>query len=151
MKKGADVCCRVIFLISVKGIKKPQTPTNSAILTKGPMELLMQETHLVPKATTPLWEGRGRESLSLIGIWRWYPVSHEAAPCWYSQYKLDCLNIHFKLNAAIAANLGSKATQSRGLQINPQTNQKNNQPCKILRKHLSKWFQSSDPVHSQRM
>lgn len=50
--------------------KKTQTFTNLAILTKGPMELLMQETHLVPKATTPLWEGRGRESLSLIWIWR---------------------------------------------------------------------------------
>lgn len=48
--------------------KKKKTFTNSAILTKGPMELLMQETHLVPKATTLLWEGRGRECLSLIWI-----------------------------------------------------------------------------------
>lgn len=51
-------------------------------------------------------------------------------PRWYSQYKLDCLHIHFKLNAGVAAKLGSKATQSQGLQINPQTNQKTTNPAK---------------------
>lgn len=151
MEKGAIVCCREISLVSLKGKKKKQASTNSAILTKGPMGLLMQETHLVPKATKPLWEGREREHLSLIWIWRWYAVSHEGAPRWYSQHKLGCLNSHFKVNAGMAAKLRSKATKSRGLQINPQTNQKNNQPCRILKKHLSKWFQSSDPVHSKRM
>jgi len=56
------------FLVLLMDGGNPTTFTNPAILTKGPMELLMQEMHFVPKATASHWEGRGRESLSLILI-----------------------------------------------------------------------------------